>query len=76
MSVILTVVKSVPVFSARLGAKNGIASHVYDFKLLHLQTPAAKGQTYSQLMVAACKTVGMKPVCDHPNYCRNNPNSM
>ena len=27
-------------------------------------------------MVEACGKVGMKPVCDHPSYCRNDRNAL
>jgi len=33
-------------------------------------------KAYSDLMVDACKALGMKPVCDHPNWCKNDAKSL
>jgi hypothetical protein len=51
----------------RLGAKNNVAAHTYEFKVAHLST---KSGAFSAGMLTACKQIGMKPVCDHPSYCR------
>jgi hypothetical protein len=50
-----------------LGAKNGVPAHLYRFKTAKL---TSKSGRYSSLMVTECKKLGMKPVCDHPSYCR------
>ena len=39
-------------------------------------TPMPLADTYSNVMIKACGEVGMKPVCDHPNYCKNDPKSL
>eukprot|EP01048_Picozoa_sp_COSAG05_P015674 COSAG05_NODE_1918_length_3836_cov_4.174333_1_plen_875_part_10 len=62
------------VFSARLGAKNGLDAHVYDFKVAYIDK-SQKG-TYSEGMIAACKQLGMKPVCDHQQYCRKDQKAL
>ena len=54
---------------ATLGAKNGVPARSYSFKRLDVPPKPTGG--FSQLMIAACKRLGMKPVCDHPSYCRN-----
>jgi hypothetical protein len=54
--------------TATLDAKNGVAAHTYDFKKVQVNT---RSGSYSAAMLAACRKVGMKPVCDHPNYCKN-----
>ena len=30
-----------------------------------------KHKSFSHLMVAECKKMDMRPVCEHPSYCRN-----
>merc|ERR1712166_983204 len=47
-------------------AKNGALSRDYNFAIVKLM---ARGGAYSDRMVEQCKKVGMKPVCDHRNYC-------
>lgn len=55
-------------FSATLGAKNGVASHHYTFKILSTNTNTGK---YSDIMINGCKLGGnWKPLCDYPNYCK------
>jgi hypothetical protein len=61
------------VFSARLGAKNGVASRKYEFRV---STLASKSGSYSAGMVKACGAYGMAPVCDHRNYCKNDKASV
>jgi hypothetical protein len=33
-------------------------------------------RTYSDEMLAACAAVGMKPVCNHPGYCKTDPRAL
>jgi len=54
-------------FMAKLGAKNGVKAATYEFTIGSL---LARGGKYSDRMVDSCKQYGMKPVCDHPNYCK------
>ena len=60
-------------FSATLGGKNGAVTRTYDFEVAYLTT---RRGTYSQLMVQRCNAFGMKPVCEHRAYRRNDPKSM
>ena len=42
-----------------------------------LMTQAAStGGNYESAMISACKQYGMKPVCDHPSYCKNDKNAI
>ena len=50
------------------GTKNGVPARTYKFQVTKLG--ARKSGRYSDLMVAACRTLGMKPVCDYASYCR------
>ena len=54
-------------FSASLGTKNGVPARTYDFQIV--KTTASSGR-YSDVMIKDCAKIGMKPVCDHPNYCK------
>ena len=61
--------KPLLIFRASLKGRNGVADHTYEFRktsLLH-----SKSGSYSKLMVKECAAVGMLPVCDLPNYCKN-----
>ena len=60
-------------FSASLGARNGVAANTYTFEL---RTLSSKTGNYGNDMINECKKVGMKPVCDHPSYCKNDANSL
>ena len=51
-----------------IGAKNRLPPRTYSFKVAKMRP--VKGEKYSNLMIGACKKLGMKPVCDHANYCR------
>ena len=64
-----------PQFSAKLGAKNGVAAKSYTFKIV--QTSANSGK-FSTVMIQGCNALGSgwKPVCDHPSYCKNDNASM
>ena len=37
---------------------------------------SSKTGNYANDMITECKKAGMKPVCDHPSYCKNNANSL
>ena len=51
-----------------IGAKNGVPTRTYAFSVAKLG--GTRTGRYSDLMIAACKRLSMKPVCDHANYCR------
>ena len=53
--------------TAKLGAKNGVPAREYIFQMMKASSTSGK---YSDIMVSDCAKVGMKPVCDHPNYCK------
>ena len=38
--------------------------------------PESPKGSYSSLMIKECKKLGMKPVCDHPSYCRNDAKAL
>jgi hypothetical protein len=57
-----------------LGAKNGQRAHSYEFKVVTLAKP--NYSTYSKQMINACKKIGMKPVCDHPAYCKGDDQAL
>ena len=59
--------------AAGFGAKNGVPSRAYDWKVLKL---SSRSGSYTANMISQCKKEGMKPVCDHPNYCRNDANAI
>ena len=61
------------IFSASLKAQNGVAAADYVFEISYL---SSKRGTYSNLMRSSCKVIGMKPLCDHPSYCRNDANAL
>eukprot|EP01048_Picozoa_sp_COSAG05_P020051 COSAG05_NODE_3311_length_2158_cov_0.880525_1_plen_362_part_10 len=60
-------------FSAKLEGRNGVPPREYLFKTMRLTSTSG---SYSTLMRARCRTLGMKPVCEHPNYCRNDKQSL
>ena len=58
-------------FTGKLGSSNGVAAADYLFQVAYLQD-YSRG-SYADRMVEACAALtpkGMKPVCDHPNYCK------
>ena len=55
-------------FRGHLGAKNGVPQRDYNFRVANL---CSRAGSYSDLMVTACRQFGMRPVCDHPNWCGN-----
>jgi hypothetical protein len=60
-------------FEGELGEKNGIDKGVYKFQRIRTKET---GGNYDDLMIAECAKVDMKPLCDHPSYCRNDANSV
>lgn len=60
-------------FSAKLGAKNGAPAREYFFQLT--RTSKTSG-SYTTIMEEECAKIGMKPLCDHPSYCKNNDKSI
>ena len=54
-------------------AFNGQKSNEYEFMRATL---SSRSGSYSALMVEQCKKIGMKPVCDHPSYCKDDINSL
>jgi hypothetical protein len=73
-------------FWASLGEKNGVPAQTYEF--YRYPGPAYGGGwdlppvdgpspiTFKSWMRESCATVGMKPVCDHPSYCKNDSGSL
>ena len=55
-------------FVASLGAKNGVKAAKYDFKVVKASQTSGR---YSDIMIKDCKKNSMKPVCDHPSYCKS-----
>jgi hypothetical protein len=55
-------------FTAQLGSKNGVTGGEYSFRVVKVVSRSGR---YSDRMIEACKKVGMKPVCDHRHYCKN-----
>ena len=60
-------------FSASLGARNGVAAERYRFEF---RTVSSNSGNYANDMITECKKAGMKPVCDHPSYCKNDAKSL
>jgi len=60
-------------FQATLGGRNEVGSNTYDFTVVSLSN---RGGKYSDRMIEACTKVGMKPVCDHRNYCSADTKSL
>jgi len=56
------------VFQGKLGAKNGVKAATYVFMRMTLTARSGK---YADQMKAHCSKVGMRPVCEHRNYCKN-----
>ena len=53
-----------------IGGKNSVEPSTYAFKIVKLSPAEQHNPSYSHLMIVACKRFGMKPVCDHADYCR------
>jgi len=59
--------------SGVIGAKNGVAEKTYWF---YPTTTEAKSGSYTQIMKDECAKIGMKPLCDHPSYCKNDQDTV
>ena len=55
-------------FETSLGAKNGVLARTYQFRVVHATDTSG---SYSDVMIKDCGKIGMKPVCDHPSYCKS-----
>lgn len=60
-------------FEASFGEFNGYPAMTYMFQFVR---PAKPESSYTNSMVSECTKFGMKPVCDHPSYCRNNAKAL
>jgi hypothetical protein len=54
-------------FSAALGSRNGASSGTYTFRKVRAQTTSGN---YDTIMINECSKYSMKPLCDHPSYCK------
>ena len=54
-------------FTASLGERKGVPARTYEFKVVKASQNSGR---YSDVMIKDCAKVGMKPVCDHPHYCK------
>ena len=61
------------VTTAKLGAKNGVLANTYTFRVT---TASSTSGSYSSIMIKDCLAHGMKPVCDHPSWCKNDKASL
>lgn len=61
-------------FGATLDGMNGVRPAIYEFATARLCS-AASG-SYSEHMLESCKYFGMKPICDHPQYCKNDAKAL
>merc|ERR1719445_2606896 len=56
-----------------LPARNGAMRGKYQFQIVTTQSNSGN---FDAVMIAECKKIGMKPICDHPSYCKNDANSI
>ena len=56
-----------------LGGKNGVAVKEYAFQVAKL---FAGSGSYSARMIDACSAIDMKPVCDHPRFCKDDASAL
>ena len=61
---------------AKLGAKNGVLSATYKFRKVPSNAYDASSNNYKRIMISECKKFSMKPVCDHPSYCKNDKQAL
>ena len=61
-------------YEVHLGAKNGVKAQNYEFKVAKMDS--THGGSYSNWMRNICAKYDMKPVCDHPSYCKNDQNAL
>jgi len=62
-------------FTAVLDEFDGIPMRTYAFQIATVPQ-SYYGENFSTVMIATCRKLGMKPVCDHPQYCANNVESL
>jgi hypothetical protein len=55
-------------FSAYLGPRRGVEGSYYTFQLVNSKSTSGH---FTDSYVKDCAEIGMKPVCDHRNYCQN-----
>ena len=55
-------------FVASLGKRNGVPARTYDFQIVKASSTSGR---YSDIMIKDCAKIGMKPVCDHKSYCKD-----
>merc|ERR1711924_126405 len=60
-------------FSGKLGSKNGVKGGRYTFAVT---TTKQRGGSYTHAMIKSCRKIGMKPLCDHPSYCKKDRRSI
>ena len=60
-------------FTGTLGSRKGIAGRKYAFRVTLLTSKSGK---YADNMIKRCASYGMKPICDHYNYCVNDKNAL
>ena len=65
-----------PPFVAKLGAKNGVPSATYKFRKVPSDAYDVPHYNFKLIMISECKKVSMKPVCDHPSYCKNDKEAL
>merc|ERR1711972_1311561 len=79
-------------WEGQLGSRNGADSGLYKFRALVpkdlngndeesssfqlLDEGGFAKQNYDDIMVRMCEKVKMKPMCDHPSYCKTDPKSL
>ena len=59
-------------FTKVLAKRKNVPRRRYEFRIVESQLG---GMRFDKAMLAECSAIGMNPICDHPNYCRNNPES-
>jgi len=74
VKVLETIKPKLKTFKAELEQFDHIPKRMYDFEVAKISKYS--GGTFSELMINACKEIGMKPVCDHPQYCANDAKSV
>jgi hypothetical protein len=62
--------KPEPPFTAVLDSKYGTNAGKYTFQKVRIE---ASSGNYDVVMINECGQKGMKPLCDHPSYCKNDP---
>jgi hypothetical protein len=70
--------KATGIITVSLGAKNGQRASAYEFRVVKLTQNKKRPNysTYSSQMIRACKKYNMKPVCDHPSYCKGDDQAL